>query len=126
MERPQPIDKIQQRQVTGEIVYLNKLRMSQSVQAPSYAELSDDEKLKYNDEALQLTNENIPEILKEYEIHDYQPSMAIKSCLAMSDILLDLKKQKIEHDPMFSKLNFIDITVKENAETVLNKLKNKI
>jgi hypothetical protein len=115
MERPSIKYEPKQREVTGEIVYLDEKRRRK--EEPSlYLELSDMAIQNYEEAAGMMRSRGVrPEIMDDYEKYDHKVSDTVASCSALADVLFSLKEQG-------NKLTFVDIVVFEDAKTVLDKL----
>lgn len=115
MERPQVEKQTIQRDITGEIVYLDQMRRLNESPTP-FLELGDMAIQMYEAEAdLYIANDQRPDIMNDYERYDYRPSKVVASCIALADELLTFK------DPD-SPLTFVDIAVESAPDTVLEKL----
>lgn len=114
MERPHGKTQPKQREVTGEIVYLDEMRRRNERPQP-YEELADMAIQMYEAEADMYPEGERPAIIEEYERYDFQPSEVVTSCTALADELLALKNPD-------SPLTFVDIVVESDPDTVLTKL----
>lgn len=115
MERPEVKTEPKQRDITGEIVYLDEMRRQNEAPKP-FLELSDLAIQMYEASADMYTDGRRPAIMDEYEQYDYQLSEVVASCQALADELLKLK------DPS-SPLTFVDIVTEESSDTILAKLR---
>lgn len=115
MERPQVEVKTTQRNVTGEIVYLDEMRRL-NVAPKSFLDLADMAIQMYETQADMYPEGQRPDIMEDYEQFDDKPSEVVASCTALADELLKLKEPG-------SQFTFVDIAVEAKAETVLNGLK---
>lgn len=113
MEMPQPTQQFQ-RKVTGEIVYLDEMRR-RNQKPKQYLDLSDMAIQMYETEACFYDGDNRPDIMDEYDLHDYDPSEAVGSCTALAGELLALKEEG-------SRSTFVDIAVEANPDVVLERL----
>lgn len=114
MERPHGETQPKQREVTGEIVYLDEMRRRNERPQP-FLELADMAIQMYQTEAAMYPEDQRPAIMDAYEQYDYNPSEVAASCKALASELLALKKPD-------SPLSFVDIVIEPGAETVLAKL----
>lgn len=114
MERPQVDIQSQQRDITGEIVYLDEMRR-QNVAPDPFQELAGTAIQAYEAQAKTYEGDERPAIMDEYERHDHKPSPVIASCIALANELLALK------DPE-TPLTFVDIVVETDPDTVLAKI----
>lgn len=116
MERPQVNPQPIERNVTGEIMYLDEMR--RLGQAPArYSELSDMAIQMYEVEADMTPHGSRPDILDELEKHDRLPTPVVASC---HELAAELHKLK---DPE-SHLTFVDIALPTPGAEVLAKLQS--
>lgn len=115
MERPKVTVKPVEREVTGEIVYLDEMR--RVGQFPSrYEELSDMAIQMYEESADLLAAHDVrPDIMDEYEQYDARFDEVYLSCVALVKELLELRGPNPE-------VTFVDIAVDTPAAEVLAKL----
>ena len=115
MERPQPAILTKQRTTTGEILYLDEMRRQDLAPRP-FIELGDMAIQMYEAAAdLYPANER-PAIMQEYEDNDPKPSQVVVSCLALANILLEVKEPA-------DRFTFVDIAIEDSPVTVLDKLR---
>lgn len=114
MERPQVEYQPKQRNITGEVMYLDMMRRFNQAPKP-FLELSDMAIQLYESEADMFTDGKRPDIMDDYEHYDNKPSKVAASCIALANTLLALKETD-------SPLSFIDIEVATQPEVVLLKL----
>jgi hypothetical protein len=115
MERPQAKHQTIQRDITGEIVYLDEMRR-QNIAPKPFHTLGNTAIQMHTAQADTYTDGTRPAIMDEYEHYDYQPSEAVTSCKALADELLMFKKAG-------SPFTFVDIVVEPSAAAVLDKLR---
>lgn len=116
MERPKIQNTPRTREVTGEIVYLDEMRRLKLF-PKKYVDLSDMAIVMYEEAADLFRSQNArPDIMDEYEAHDYDITDTELSCFAMADELLSLKCD--------DRLTFVDIVIDPSAEEALNKLES--
>ncbi len=116
MERPQVEIQPKQRDITGEIVYLDEMRRQNEEPQP-FAELGDTAIRMYESQVDAYGDGERPKIMDEYEHHDNAPSAVVASCVALANELLALKKPE-------SSFTFVDIAVEDNPDSVLAKLQD--
>lgn len=114
MERPKVNGDQKQREITGEIVYLDSMRRLKERPKP-FLELADMAIQMYETEADMYTNGNRPPIMDEYERYESKLSEVAASCMALADELLTLK------DPD-SHLTFVDIAVEAKPQDIMRRL----
>lgn len=122
MERPNVKNQLKQREVTGEIVFLDEMRRNGSGYPGKFDELNETAIEIYNVKADTYRNVYTfhgvrPEIMDLYEEYDGRLSDTEASCIALADELLTLKDKK-------SPLTFVDICIDQSAAGVLGKLKS--
>lgn len=115
MERPQVTTRAMQRDITGEVVYLDEMRR-QNIAPDAFLELGDMAIQMYEAGANMYPNGERPDIMDEYEQYDGRTSEVVASCIALADVLLTLKEPG-------SQFTFVNVAVELSPETVLDKLK---
>lgn len=113
MQRPQIESQTRQRDITGEIVYLDEMRRNNAVPR-LFIDLGDIAIQMYEAQAGMYLDGERPSIMNEYEQYDSKPSEVVASCTALANELLTLND---------SQFTFVDVAVEASPETVLNKLK---
>lgn len=115
MERPQIDIQPKQRNVTGEIVYLDGLRRRNET-PKQFLDLGDMAIQFYEAEAAMCIDDIRPAIMDEYERYDNStPSETVASCIELANILLTLEGPD-------NKWSFVNVMVDVSPDTVLSKL----
>lgn len=118
MERPKIEKKPIEREVTGEIVYLDEMRHRAEFPKDYCNNLPETTREMFDQEAdMHRQLGSRPEIMDLYDEYDERLSDTEASCIALADELLALKDPK-------DTLTFVDICVDMPAPDVLNKVKN--
>ena len=116
MERPKVEQQPIKRQVTGEIVYLNEMRLSGEF-PDAFNTIGEQAIDMYSHDAkIYEAQGQRPVIMDLYEEYEPQLSSTEASCIALADELLKLKDPEVQ-------LTFVDINVKTPAAEVLEKLR---
>lgn len=115
MKQPHTEPRPTEREITGEIVYLDEMRR-QNTYPETYQALGDTVIRAYEAHAEAYKDGDRPVIMDAYEEFDKQPSKAVENCMALADELLALKAP----DSMCA---FVDLMVQESPKAVLSKVK---